>query len=263
MSGLVRISALDTTVELGFPERVAGAFVGSVAHAWSRCLLGGASSGEASVPKVSEPLVIDVPTDDSDEAIRSALQRLSQDVTHHLIAAQTGHFLMFRAGAVSHPETGASLVFVAPSGTGKTTLARLLGRTHGYLTDETVGIDPSTGRIYSYPKPLSIATGNGWRKVETSPDVLGLLPAHPSPTVARIVLLRRDDGPRRPARADELRVLDAVAALIPGTSALNRLPRPLRTIADLLDRTRPLLRLTYSEASDLVPLLFRICDDAV
>ncbi|GAA4403401.1 hypothetical protein GCM10023153_33390 [Ornithinibacter aureus] len=36
---------------------------------------------------------------------------------------------------------GASLVYVAPGGTGKTTLSRLLGRRFGDLTDETVGVD--------------------------------------------------------------------------------------------------------------------------
>lgn len=55
--------------------------------------------------------------------------------------------------------------------------------------------------------------------------------------------------------------LDAIAALIPETSALNRLPRPLHAVADLLERTGPLVRLTYREASDLVPLVSALFEE--
>lgn len=122
------------------------------------------------------------------------------------------------------------------------------------------------------------------------PDDLGLLPAHPAPTVARVVLLAREEGHARPDRADarpdraderpasaegrpapkegrpvrveELGTLDAIAALVPETSALNRLPRPLHTVADLLDRTGPLLRLTYHEAADLAPVASKLIEEA-
>lgn len=263
MPNPLRIAALATVTDLTVARTAPRAFMDAVVDAWSRCLDDAACLG-APAFRAAEPLVVAGPADDSDEEIRWALQRLSQDVTRHLIAAQTGRLLMFHAGAVSHPGTGGSVVFVAPSGTGKTTLARLLGRTHGYLTDETVGIDPATGRIHPYPKPLSIAPApdDRWRKVETSPDTLGLLPAHPAPTVARVVLLAREHDPGVPAHAEELRTLDAVAALIPETSALNRLPRPLHTVADLLERTGPLVRLTYREASDLVPLVTALLADA-
>lgn len=254
MPGRLRIAALDTALSLEFPPQTPGVFADAVAHAWSRCL--------AEAPQTSssaEPMFVHAPDGDSDEAVRAALQRLSQDVTHRLIAAQTGRLLMFHAGAVSDPSTGSTLVYVAPSGTGKTTLSRLLGRTHGYLTDETVGIDPATGRVYPYPKPLSVARGDRWRKVETSPDDLGLLHAHPEPAVARIVLLSRKPGAGQVHMA-ELGTLDAIVALVPETSALNLLPRPLHTVADLLDRTGPLLRLTYHEAADLVPVASKLIE---
>lgn len=278
MPGRLRIAALDTVLDLEFPAHAPGAFVDAVEHAWSRCLAEGTLA-----PTSGGQLVVNAPRDDDDEAIRGALQLLSQDVTHQLIAAQTGRLLMFHAGAVSDPATGATLVYVAPSGTGKTTLSRLLGRTHSYLTDETVGIHPASGRIHPYPKPLSVAHGERWRKVETSPDELGLLPAHPAPWVARIVVLNREEAharragveerpvggedrpvplKERPVRAEELGTLDAIAALVPETSALNRLPRPLHTLAHLLERTGPLLRLTYREAADLVPVAAKLIEDA-
>lgn len=259
MPGSLRIVALDTVLELNFAQGTPNAFRDAVAHAWSRCLVDlTASAGESR--RTADPLQIPAPAVD-DEAIRAALQRLSQDVTHRLIAAQTGRLLMFHAGAVSDPKTGASVVFVAPSGTGKTTLSRLLGATHGYLTDETVGVEPASGLIHPYPKPLSISSADRWRKVETSPDHLGLLPAPLSPTVARIGLLSRSPDQGAPVQVDELGTLDAVAALIPETSALNRLPRPLHTVADLLERTGPLVRLTYREATDLVPLVSRLFEE--
>lgn len=263
MPGRLRITALDTVLDLEFPARAPRAFVDAVEHAWSRCL----AEGERP-PASAEPLAVNAPETEDDEAIRGALQLLSQDVTHHLIAAQSGRLLMFHAGAVSDPATGATLVYVAPSGTGKTTLSRLLGRTHSYLTDETVGIDPASGRIFPYPKPLSVVHGGRWRKVETSPDDLGLLPATSEPRVARIVVLNREAHSRlvgaeeRPVLVEELGTLDAIAALVPETSALNRLPRPLHAVASLLEHTGPLLRLTYREAADLGPVAAKLIEDA-
>jgi len=244
----LRITALDTTLDLTFAEPVSEPLVAAATRAWSRCLVDGAPS------RTAEPLEVPPPPGSNGSGLASTLQYLTQAVTRQLIAAQTGRLLMLHAGAVSHPETGASLVFVAPSGTGKTTLARLLGRSYGFLTDETVGIEPTTGRIHPYPKPLSLVPAGGGAKRETSPDCLGLRDAHPRPTVARIVILTRHAGFTGSPRAEELGTLDAISALVPETSALNRLPRPLRTLAGLLDRTGPVLRVSYGEAEELVPL---------
>ncbi|HSN43614.1 MAG TPA: ATP-binding protein [Propionibacteriaceae bacterium] len=110
-----------------------------------------------------------------------------------MIQAQVGNLLMLHAGALCDLGSGASVVFVAPGGTGKTTLARTLGVRFGYLTGETVGIDRN-GRVHPYPKPLSIRTGASMsHKREVSPDDLGLGYAHPDPYVARVVLLSRSN----------------------------------------------------------------------
>ena len=93
---------------------------------------------------------------------------------------------------------------------------------------------------------------DGGAKRETSPDDLGLCRPHPRPTVARIILLSRPAGFSGPPRAEELGTLDAISALVPETSALNRLPSPLHTVAALLDHTGPVLRYSYREAEDLV-----------
>ncbi|HSN43176.1 MAG TPA: hypothetical protein VLR88_03885, partial [Propionibacteriaceae bacterium] len=183
MSSL-RLSALDSSLEVHFAAPAGQPMFQAAVAAWSRCLPEQPTSVEA------EPLDATLPADGSEEALHHAMQMLTQVITRRLIDAQSGRLWMLHAGAVSHPVTGNSLVFVAPGGTGKTTLARVLGRRYGYLTDETVGFD-STGRIHPYPKPLSLRQKHGGAKLEASPDELGLGHAHPDPTVTRVILLRR------------------------------------------------------------------------
>lgn len=253
MDRAVTIAALATEFDLVFPDTVPGLMVEAARHAWSRCLVKDRVPGNATKRCQLE---VATPADSSDDAVRSALQRLTQDVTYHLIGAQTGRLLMLHAGAVSRPD-GRCAVFVAPSGTGKTTLARVASRTFGYVTDETVGIDPGTGNIHAYPKPLSIIDDPdpaGRRKVETSPDRLGLLPAHESLALGRLILLDRR-AQTRGVTISPLPLLEAVAALVPESSALNKLERPLQVLARLIDDTGPVVRLTYSQAADVVPAM--------
>jgi len=182
-----------------------------------------------------------------------AMQALTQEVTQRLIATQMGRLLLLHAGAVSHPVTGQSLVFVAPGGTGKTTLGCVLGRTYGYLTDETVGIDDD-GRIWPYPKPLSLRMPGGGPKREASPDDLGLAGAHRAPTVKKVIVLSRPPSHSGPPVIQELDTLDAVQQMLPETSSLGKLPRPLATLAALAEQGGPVLHCSYAEADDLVAL---------
>lgn len=266
MTDVLRITALDSVMDLTVEAPAKSGFPHAVARAWSRCTAAAptaaptaasaAASAAASTAPTSAtatPLTVSAPDPATEEATHLTLQLLTQEITRRLVESQTGRLLMFHAGAVSHPTTGASLVFVAPGGTGKTTLARLLGATYGYVTDETVGIDRS-GRIHPYPKPLSLRAVPRQAKRETSPDDLGLLHAHPAATAARIVLLSRQPQHEGTPRVEELGTLDAITALIPETSAVHRLPQPLHALADLLARTGPVLRLHYREAEDLLPL---------
>ncbi len=244
----MRLGVLGTTFELTIPDGSPDAYEERIRHAWSRCIT---AEDTTAVRTPIEDLEAPAPTDESDEALRAAMQRLSQVVTRHIIGAQTGNLLMLHAGAVSNPETGKSLVYVAPSGTGKTTFTRLMGATSGYLTDETAAIEPATGRILPYPKPLSISSDGTRRKVETSPDDLELLPAHPKPHLQRIILLRRDprrtDGPL----VEELDTLDAILALLPESSGTVRLREPLHALRDLIDATGPVMRFTYRSGEDI------------
>ena len=229
--------------------------------AWSRCL----TSVEG--PE-GEPLSLFLHDSDQDEDevterhettlgssdLEMLLTRTTQAVTTSLIGAQAGRLLMFHAGAVSHPVTGRSLVFIAEGGTGKTTLSRLLGEHYGYLSDETVAID-ATNRILPYPKPLSVRTDRGGVKHELGPDQLGLNTPVADPTVARLILLDRYEDHTGAPEVSDLDLFDAIPALAPQTSSLHAMDRGLHRCADMIADTGPVLRVVYQEASSLLPLV--------
>lgn len=238
----------------------------SLRAAWSRCLhqsrgphaetVGATlhAAGEPT-PSTDDPLVVagsDAP---------SLLTQLTQTVTRALIRAQAGRLLMLHAGAVSHPGSGRSLVFVAAGGTGKTTLTKLLGSAYGYLTDETVAIDAGD-RILPYPKPLSVRGAEGYPKREYSPDHLGLRLAHGAPTVGRVLLLERDDNHVGAPDVQEVGLLDGIELLAPQISALYALPRGLQRLAHLRETTGPLLRVRYAEATSLRGLAAELIGEA-
>ncbi|MGB7817349.1 MAG: hypothetical protein WBL35_01250, partial [Ornithinibacter sp.] len=170
---------------------------------------------------------------DDEDDLPVRLMTATQEVTRALITAQAGRLLMLHAGAVSHPDTGATLVYVAPGGTGKTTLSRSLGLRFRYLTDETVAID-TAGRVHPYPKPLSTRPHDGiGPKVEVSPAALRLRRTGATPQVARVVLLDRQSVLTGAPETVELGFMDALFALVGQTSSLPALERPLHQLGGL------------------------------
>ena len=243
MTPVLRLGALGTHLEVRCIGDSADVLASALRASWSRCL--GDGDGRA-----SDTLHLDAHLDDPGR-LAHQLMGTTQEITRTLIAAQAGRLLMLHAGAVSHPVTGASLVYVAPGGTGKTTLSRLLGQRFGYLTDETVGIT-DTGAILPYPKPLSVRRpGAPHLKDELSPDGLGLLPAPIAPQVARIIVLDRSPELATGVELEELCVMDALFAVVEETSSLSWLDRPLHRLAELLEASGPVLRVRYAEASDI------------
>ena len=243
MSDVLTLHGLGCSVEVRCSGDAAAPLLEALRAAWSRCLV---ADGRVE-PRAANPVEARL-DDEGDLAHR--LMATTQTVTRALIAAQAGHLLMVHAGAVSHPLTGVSLVYVAPGGTGKTTLSRRLGQSYGYLTDETVGMDVD-GRILPYPKPLSVRRQEQpGVKDELSPDALGLLAAPPAPVASRVVLLARDPAATA-ADVEEVPFMDAVFALTEQSSSLAALPRPRHRMADFIDAAGPVLRLRYAEAADL------------
>lgn len=256
-------TAADVTVQ-GLGRAVAVSFAGPRTHevrdafcaAWSRCLVPDATEPADRVtltldeePQPAEPAEREVRAD----SLGPLLQSATQSITSALIRANAGRLLMFHAVAVSQPATGASLVLVAPGGTGKTTFARTFGRTYGYLSDETVGIDGAR-RILPYQKPLSVRVTEQSHKSELSPDEVGLAHAPADPWVAKVVLIRRDPTPAGPT-VESLDLLDAIAQLTPETSSLSRLDRGLHVLADVIEATGGVQLWRYHEATDLRPLV--------
>ncbi|WCC80958.1 hypothetical protein O6R08_00695 [Cutibacterium equinum] len=232
------LAALGTTVqvdvsETGLDEQV-------LRHAWARCL-----SDPDPQPTVLTPGPM-------------TASSLTQEITRKLISRQIGSLLMFHAGAVCHPVTGDSVVFIAPGRTGKTTLATHLGRRYGYITDETVAIEPGTWRIFPYPKPLSTRRPDlVGEKAELSPDDLGLQPCHPEPHVSHLVLLARDDSHETLITPE--RRLDAMVTMAEQSSSVHKLPKPLHTLADLIDHVGQVWTARYAECQTLEPFI----DDAL
>ncbi len=253
-AGALVIDALGTQVRVKVDGPRAEDVNRHLLRAWARCREGRLSRAGDTVR---------VATHTGTDPI-AVLPDVTVRVTRALIGAQTGRLLMLHAGAVCHPSTGRSLVYVAEGGAGKTTLTRALAQRYGYLTDETVAIDDED-RVLAYPKPLSMrpaptstadcvcrGPGTPWLpKQEHSPDDLGLVRAPAVATVARLVLLDRVDDHGGEPDVAELGLLDAVTAIAPQTSALYALPSGLRRCADLIEATGPVLRVRYSEAESL------------
>lgn len=205
---------------------------------------------------IRDHLTLDIGLSDGDEAgSQAAHYRLSTNITIHVIERLVGRRLMFHACGLSGDD-GRVLVLVAPSGTGKTTAARALAASvFGYVSDETVVIDDDL-RVEAYPKPLSLLgeQGHEAEKVQRGPDELGLRACATTLRIGPTVVLDRQPG-CVPPRLEPVGLVDAMLDLIPQTSGLPSLPRPLQRLAEAIDAGGGARRLTYSEISDAAPLL--------
>ncbi len=252
---VVDVLAMGTQVRIVVPDEATQRVVREL---WHLCLADPASAegGDGRPDPGRVVTLIPVPADDPDGLPR-ALQILTQEVTRVGIEARAGKCLMFHAGGLSDLHTGASIAYVAPGGTGKTTATRVLGPGRGYLSDETIAV-AADDLIVPYPKPLSIRRAEGGPKDETAPGGVGLHPSGAQPWLAGLVLLSRDPqlagGPviTRPG------VLDSIALLSPEMSSLAWIPDPLRTLADLIDRVDGVHAVTYRDADQLRPLVTEV-----
>lgn len=254
------------------PVRIRGdvdSLAPAVQAAWSRSLAP-IEDDEAGV--VSEPVrvrLVSSPADDPDPdeptepgttaeltmtTVADLMPLLTQRITAAKIQAQRGKLFMLHSGALAHPDTGDTVALVAPGGTGKTTLVRTLATAYGYVTDETVAVSADR-RVLPYPKPLSFRPLAPGPKQERSPDADGLLVAPAGPRLRRLVLLARDDDHGAVPEIEELSTFEAITALVPETSSLAALPRPLHALADLLGALDPTVRLRYTDAETVADLV--------
>ncbi|WP_172664140.1 arsenate reductase/protein-tyrosine-phosphatase family protein [Demequina rhizosphaerae] len=190
-----------------------------------------------------------------------ALHYLSSAVTVRAIEQRVGSLVMLHAAGLASPD-GDVVGFVAPSGTGKTTLARTLGAHYGYVTDETLAID--VGRtVRPYPKPLSVLDGTNPTKEQWGPESLDLVPLPSGPLrLVRLALVERDASVGEVPVVEDLPLLHGLAHLAEQVSYLSRLPQKLHTLADLVESVGGLVRIRYREARDLLPLMPSLLEEA-
>lgn len=223
----------------------------TVRTVWNRCLLD--PSDAAQPPAV---VVLADYWKDSGEIPPGRSDAVVGDVTATAIDAGIGHRVMFHAAGLSDPETGRTVALVAPSGTGKTTGVAALGSQFGYVTDETVIIDPDSLAITPFPKPLSILGPSGQRpKTLFSPDELGLTATPQNPSLGAVVVLARDPDHDDAPHLQRLTLADALGHLVPQTSSLAALDRGLATLARVMDRVGGCNLLRYREINTVGPLL--------
>jgi hypothetical protein len=217
-----------------------------VAVEWARCLSRRKATGDWLPIDVSGPESFDA--DEGGYVLASTL-------TSRVIERLVGTRMMFHACGLS-TDDGRVLALVAASGTGKTTAARMLAASaFGYVTDETVVIDDEL-RVEAYPKPLSLLgeVNHHQGKVQRGPDELGLRACADELRLGPVVML--DRGPDGlSARLEPVTLLDAMLEVIPQTSGLPSLARPLQRLAEAILAGGGGRRLTYSEIAQAEPLL--------
>ena len=183
---------------------------------------------------------------------------LTSGITTRLLESVAGELLLFHAAGLADDEGDVTLL-VAASGRGKTTAARVLGRTRGYVTDETVAVDDlADDAVLPYRKPLSIAVTPGRPKAQLSPDVLGLRPLPATRLRAsRVVLLSRDVAHTGPAVLSPVGLVDSIVELVPQMSYLGLTEGALRRLAGLIERTGGAMRIRYRDAEEIGDVLDR------
>ncbi len=214
-------------------------------------------------PGAAARAVVDVVFDSRPEAVGHALteglvaglnledllQVVTQRITVAAIDARAGECFMLHAACLADPGTARAAAFVAAGGTGKTTLVRTLGAGRWYLTDETTVV-LDDGTVEPYPKPLSLRRApDSLSKNETPPTTVGLRAPTADVHLAALCLLDRDDAHEGEPVLSRLDTLDAVVALVPQSSHLPRMRRPLQRLAALCEAVGGVHRVTYRDAA--------------
>jgi hypothetical protein len=256
----VAVSALGVPIRISVTGDRAGQVVERVPRLWECCPADPGAEPAATVHVVFDSRADVVEAADTQGAVarehlEDLLQVLTQRVTLTAIDARAGEALMLHAACLADPRSGLAAAFVAPGGTGKTTLVRTLGLGRLYVTDETTLV-LDDGQVVPYPKPLSIRRApDSLYKDETPPSAVGLVAPPGRVRLTVLCLLDRDDTHRGRPRVTELGTLDALVALVPQTSHLPELARPLQRLAALCESLGGVRRIAYRESSELAELV--------
>lgn len=283
------LSVLGRTIDVAFDESISPADAERIERAWARCVI------EATDAVNESPILVRVGVQDpvtitSDSAshsdrennvenreadrqeteperipiISSTLEQLEQDIASRLtllgIEARRRDLLMWHAVGLSD-EAGRVAILSAPSGTGKTTAARTLGRHFGYVSDETVAVTPS-GTIEPYPKPLSVITQSGQPKTQLGPDELHLRTPSSGLRPTVLAILTRDADHAGAPTVQPVPTVEALFELVPQISYLSETPGAVQSVLHVIESCGGVLRVTYAESADLVPVLAELLSGA-
>lgn len=238
----LRLGVLGAQISVAAPRELAP----TLSAQWAHCRAGGpAHEAEHTLDLIGRG------------GTRDALEyELSRAVTLIGIKHQRGRSLMLHAACVVDPVTGRAAVLVGPSGMGKTTAAaRLCQSGFTYVTDEAVALD-ETGRALLYPKPLSVVRdpARPTDKRQHAPEELGMRVADREPVVTALLLLCRSEQ-HEEAVLEPVGLLDAIVEIVPQTSALPALDRPLGRLLDLVQACGGVRRLRYRDIDSVVDLV--------
>lgn len=256
------ISALGCRVNLFIEGSRAVQALHAIQESWSWCLQESSPTDDLAdchlrIVLDDDPDVIDVAAARGDLAtssLKGLMHRLSQEVTIACIDRQAGHLLMLHACALADPATGRAIAAVAPSGVGKTTFVRTLGKGRAYLSDETVGLREDN-IIIPYLKPLSVQSrGKRDYKDQVNPGAFDLLTPSRESALIDLWFLHRVEEPIEP-RIEHLGTLEALTTMAPQISYLSSTPRPLQRLAATVEAAGGLKMVTFHEASHLEPLV--------
>ncbi|MDQ0613750.1 hypothetical protein QF046_001391 [Microbacterium sp. W4I4] len=247
------VDALGLRVRIEFADDLDEAQRAEAVAAWSGALSGSGSFGADDFGADAERSCTLRAGDD----FAAAMERLTVEVTLIALDALRGRSLMFHAAGVAD-ERGRVAAFVGPSGRGKTTLSRMLGARFGYVSDETIAVEPDRS-VHAYRKPLSVVR-EGAPKQQVAPVDAGLrdLPAVPL-TLHALALLDRDASLDAP-RFEPISLAAALPELVPQMSYLRDHERPLQAIAELADAVGGVRILRYPDASTVPALLPALLD---
>ncbi|WP_353808045.1 ATP-binding protein [Agromyces sp. SYSU T00194] len=181
--------------------------------------------------------------------------RVATDVTLGALEARAGDRLLFHSSAVALDDGGV-IGFIGRSGMGKTTLVSTLARRYGYVTDETLCVDRD-GAVAPYQKPLSIGRAPQIKTQRAAADLGMRIAPNAGLALAALVLLdRRDDAPA--AEVHVVPLAEAVPAVAAHMSYFGRMPRPLRSICELVVRTGGVRRVSYRESESVLDRIAEI-----
>jgi hypothetical protein len=190
------------------------------------------------------------------------LQTLFSQVNRGVVSAAADRYALLHASAVT--TSSGALVLPGVSDAGKSTLAAsLVSAGLDYVTDEIVAIDPSSGLVEPYPRPISIDPPSQVALASSAPRVASDLEPYYEvqwqvvpPTVAQASLPRWIVFPRY-----EVRVATDFVPITRGAAVLEMAENSFNFVDDGR-RWLPVLSAVVSEC-DAYRLSFSDLDEAV